>query len=74
MINIKDEKYLKDFGKNFRRLRMSKGITQEALASDAGVGKNQIGLIERGEINVTVCTIKKIAKNLNVHPKDFLDF
>lgn len=49
-------------------------MSQEALANEAGIGKNQVGLIERGEINVTVCTIKKISKYLGYSPKDFLDF
>ena len=74
VINIKDDKYLRDFGKNFRKLRLAKDMSQEALGNEAGIGKNQVGLIERGEINVTICTIKKIAKNLGYEPKDFLDF
>lgn len=70
----KDNKYLKEFGKNLRRLRVKKGISQEALAFDAGIGKNQVGVIERGEVNVTINTIKKLAKHIGVHPKDLLDF
>lgn len=70
----KDTKYLKDFGRNLRRLRIKKGISQEALAIEAGIGKNQVGVIERGEVNVTINTIKKLAKHIGVHPKDLLDF
>lgn len=74
MINIRDKKFLKEFGKHLRKLRLDKNISQEALANDAGIGKNQVGLIERGEVNVTLCTIKNLAKNLDVTPKDMLDF
>lgn len=74
MINIRDKSYLKAFGKNLRKLREAKGISQETLSNDAEVGKNQVGLIERGEINVTICTIKKLAKHIDVEPKDLLDF
>jgi len=74
VINVRDEKYLRDFGKRLRQLRLKKGITQEILSEDAGIGKNQVGLIERGQINVTISTIKKLAKNLGVHPKELLDF
>lgn len=74
MINVRDEKYLRDFGKRLRQLRLKKGITQEILSEEAGIGKNQVGLIERGQINVTISTIKKLAKNLGVHPKELLDF
>jgi transcriptional regulator with XRE-family HTH domain len=72
--NGKDNKYLKEFGKNLRRLRTKSGISQEVLAIEAGIGKNQVGLIERGEVNVTLNTIKKLAKHINVNPKDLLDF
>lgn len=74
MNNVRDEKYLKEFGKNLRQLRLEKEVTQEILSEEAGIGKNQVGLIERGEINVTISTIKKLAKKLGVHPKDLLDF
>jgi transcriptional regulator with XRE-family HTH domain len=70
----RDSKYLKEFGKNLRNLRTKKGISQEALSIDAGIGKNQVGLIERGQVNVTINTIKKLAKYIGVHPKDLLDF
>lgn len=72
--NTRDAKYLKEFGKNLRRLRLEKNITQEILSEEAGIGKNQVGLIERGEINVTISTIKKLAKKLSLLPKDLLDF
>ncbi|HKC68460.1 MAG TPA: helix-turn-helix transcriptional regulator [Bacteroidia bacterium] len=74
MNNARDEKYLREFGKNLRRIRLSKNITQEILAEEAGIGHNQVGLIERGEINITISTLKKLAKKLSVQPKDLLDF
>lgn len=74
MNNVRDEKYLREFGKNLRQLRLKKDVTQEVLSEDAGIGKNQVGLIERGEVNVTISTIKRLAKNLGVQPKDLLDF
>ena len=74
MINNRDNQYLAKFGDNLRKLRQAKGLSQESLANDAEIGKNQVGLIERGEINVTISTIKKLAKYLGVPPKDLLDF
>ena len=74
MINARDEKYLKDFGKNLRLLRLKKDITQEVLSEEAEIGRNQVGLIERGQVNVTISTIKKLAKSLGVHPKELLNF
>lgn len=72
MINHWDKKYIKKFGKHIRELRLSKDITQKTLG--ASLGKNQIGNIERGEINPTLGTIKKLAEALGVEPKDLLDF
>jgi transcriptional regulator with XRE-family HTH domain len=74
VINIRDKKYLKDFGKHLRDIRTKAAITQEGLGLDAGLGKNQVGLIERGEVNVTISTLKKLAKSLRVEPKELLDF
>jgi len=44
------------------------------LTYEAGLGKNQIGLIERGEVNVSISTLRAIADALDVKPKDLLDF
>jgi transcriptional regulator with XRE-family HTH domain len=72
--NSRDSKYLKEFGKNLRKLRLESGISQEALGIEAGIGKNQVGLIERGEVNVTISTIRKLAKTIKIEPKSLLDF
>jgi transcriptional regulator with XRE-family HTH domain len=74
VINIRDKKYLKDFGKNLRKIRIKANLSQEALGLDAGLGKNQVGMIERGEVNVTISTIKRLARQLEIQPKDLLDF
>lgn len=74
MINIRDEEYLVLFGENLRKLRNDKGFSQEALGLEAGIGKNQVGMIERGEVNITLSSIKRLAEALKVVPKDLLDF
>lgn len=74
MINVRDEKYLRALGKSLRSHRLRKGITQEVLAENCGIGKNQVGLIERGQVNLTVCTLKVLSKQLNVSIKEILDF
>ena len=74
MINDRDDRYLKDFGKHLRKIRLSKGFTQESLGLDANLGKNQIGLIERGEINITLSTLNKIAQTIKIDPKELLNF
>lgn len=66
MINIKDKALLKAFGKNLRKLRKDRDLSQEALANDADIPINQVGRIERGEINTTISTSNAIAKALGI--------
>lgn len=54
------------FGKKVREERLRKGLSQEALADIAGVHRTYIGMIERGEKNITLSNIEKIAKALNI--------
>jgi transcriptional regulator with XRE-family HTH domain len=68
VINIKDEAYLKAFGMNLRKIRKEKGLSQEKLAYKADLSLSQIGRIERGEANPTICTVKIIAEALNESP------
>jgi DNA-binding XRE family transcriptional regulator len=49
-----------------RSLRAERGLPQEALAAQAGIDRSYYGAIERGEFNVTLDTIVKIARALNV--------
>lgn len=53
-------------GKNIRKLRKAKGLSQLQLAIDADIPKSQIGRIERAEINTTLLTLEKIANALTI--------
>ena len=59
-------------GKNIRTLRESKGYSQEELAEKAGLKRSYMGHIERGDKNVTLTTLRRIAIALNVHPSILL--
>ncbi|QHT67402.1 helix-turn-helix transcriptional regulator [Rhodocytophaga rosea] len=74
MIGIKNTAYLKAFGRHLRSIRESKKISQENLALDAGLSLSQIGRIERGEINPTICTVLVLAQTLKIEPKILLEF
>jgi transcriptional regulator with XRE-family HTH domain len=54
------------FGKVVRRLRVAKGWTQEELADHANLHPTYVGGIERGERNVGLENIIKIARALGV--------
>lgn len=53
-------------GANIRRLRKARGWSQETLASLAGLHWTYIGSVERGERNVSVDNICRLAAALNV--------
>jgi transcriptional regulator with XRE-family HTH domain len=71
---IRDQSYIKSFGNNLRRIRLEKELSQEDLAFSADIPINQIGRIERGEVNTTISTILVISKALKIHPRELLDF
>lgn len=61
---------LKKFGKNIRAIRERNNLSQEALADLTGLHRTYIGSMERGERNISVINIVKIAKALKCTPKD----
>jgi len=65
---------LKKIGKNIRYKRKDEGLSQEKLAELCDMSRNAIGSIERGEVNVSILTLYKIAKALEVKPAEFLQF
>lgn len=64
---------LKILGQNIRKIRESKGdLSQEKLAELADLHRNYIGQLERGEVNVSLLTLQRIAKALEHKTPDLL--
>jgi transcriptional regulator with XRE-family HTH domain len=61
------------FGRALRVLREERGYSQEELAERAGLHRNYVGGIERGERNVGLENIGKLAKALSVRMQDLFD-
>jgi transcriptional regulator with XRE-family HTH domain len=62
---------LAHFGDRVREERVRRGLSQEQLASKADVHRTYVGMIERGEKNITLMNIEKIARALNKRISDF---
>lgn len=64
---MNDKKIIKLFGDRIRELRKAKGISQEELAHHANLHRTYIGMIERGEKNISIINIEKIAQALEIN-------
>jgi len=60
------------FGKRVRKFRQELGWSQEDLAAECDLHRTYIGSVERGERNVSLLNIHKIAEALGVSPKDLV--
>lgn len=58
----------KQVGDRIRKRRLALGLSQEQLAHEADLHRAYIGQIERGEKNIGVQNLDKIAKTLKVKP------
>lgn len=55
------------FGKNVKKHRLEKKLSQEDLAHLCNLHRTYIGMIERAEKNLTLLNIKKISDALEIH-------
>jgi transcriptional regulator with XRE-family HTH domain len=62
----------KKVGQNIRKYRQKRGWSQEQLALEADLHRAYIGHIERGEKNIGLKNLEKIAKTLGVSLKNLL--
>ena len=59
-------------GANLRAYRERQGFSQEAFAEVVGVHRTYLGGLERGERNLTLKSVERIAATLNLDPLDLL--
>ena len=68
------DKLLFQFGNRVRALRKAHGLSQEKLAGKADLHYTYIGAVERGERNLSLNAIKKIAQGLQVNISELFVF
>jgi transcriptional regulator with XRE-family HTH domain len=69
----KREDVLKRFGESLRAYRLESGLSQEKLAAKAGIDRTYVGGAERGERNVALVNIVRLADALGIRPAQLLE-
>jgi transcriptional regulator with XRE-family HTH domain len=62
----------KRLGRAVRRLRETRKFSQESFADHVGVHRTYMGAVERGEQNISLSNLERIAKGLGLKPWELL--
>jgi transcriptional regulator with XRE-family HTH domain len=60
------------FAANLKAARVARGLSQEAMAHEAGLHRTYIGSVENGERNISIDNIEKLAKALGMDPTELV--
>jgi transcriptional regulator with XRE-family HTH domain len=60
------------FARNVRKERLARILSQERLAELSGLHRTYVGSVERGERNISIDNIERLANALDVHVVDLL--
>lgn len=69
-----DQKLLKEFGKRIRQLRTERKLSQEELAELTGFHRTYIGMVERGERNLSLSNVGVFAKTFGMSIAELMNF
>ena len=70
----KPHKTVQKVGAQLREIRHRRKLSQEALAHAANLERAYVSGVERGEFNVSVESLARLASALRVHIREFFDF
>jgi transcriptional regulator with XRE-family HTH domain len=71
---LKDEDFIKKFGKRLKQVRESQGLSQEQLSLLTEVSQSQIARTELGQVNTSISHLATYARFLKVEARELLDF
>ncbi len=71
-MNLDDRRFLQQLGFRLRERRLARGLTQAQLAEACGLHRTFVGSAERGERNLAVLSLRRIARALRVPLSELL--
>ena len=71
-VSKKDPRIL--FGSSLSKLRKEVGLSQEQLALESGIARSYLSGVERGQRNIALINICRLADALNLDPAELLKF
>ena len=73
-LRMLNQTVIHEFGLRIKQLRTEKNISQEKLSFETGFHRTYIGMIERGERNISISNIAVFAKVFEINLSELLDF
>ena len=73
-LRMLNQTVIHEFGLRIKQLRTEKNISQEKLPFETGFHRTYIGMIERGERNISISNIAVFAKVFEINLSELLDF
>ena len=70
--SLMDGRLQRAIGQSLKRLRQSRGLSQEAFAAAIGMHRTYLGGLERGEYNLTLKSVERIAGRIGIEPMTLL--
>lgn len=74
LIRMKDQILLKEFGDRIRQLRKERNLSQEELSFQTGFHRTYIGMVERGERNISLSNIGVFAETFGISINELFSF
>lgn len=74
LIPMLNRSLLQDFGKRIRQLRTQRNLSQEQLAEKTGFHRTYIGMVERGERNLSLSNIGVFAEIFELSVAELMQF